>query len=136
MSRDWAVKIVVPYESLSSYKADTELAKREADGAVEVDALVYASEVIPADEKIAAAKGVSGTLTITTSDWVSNSYTATVEELGENDAIFFTPATREDKTAIEEASVFISTVGNKVTFSCEDAPTAAINFKYFICRGA
>jgi hypothetical protein len=119
-------KILVPYDSLSDYKNDEAWKAAEDRGLIKLDAVAHAS----------AVQGLNGTLTIPTSNWSDNAYSVEVEDMGENDAIFFTPLTREDKTALEEANVFISTEGNVVTFTCDDMPSTAINLKYFICRGA
>lgn len=80
--------------------------------------------------------GVEGTVTLTASSWTGRVYTLTVEKLGEEDAIFFTPSTRGDKTALEEADIFISSNNSVVTFEAVTTPTADIALKYFITRGA
>ena len=80
--------------------------------------------------------GTSGTVTLTAANWSDGAYTLTVDDLGENDAIFFTPATKADKTALEDASVFIGAEGQTVTLEADTTPTADITLDYFIVRGA
>ena len=84
-----------------------------------------------------ADKGESGTITIKSTDWSGYTFTTTILDLGENDAIFFTPLTKDDKNNIEDVDIFISSEGNQVTFICEYPPRDSIDikFKYFIVRG-
>ena len=80
--------------------------------------------------------GTSGTVTLTVASWTDGVCTLTVDEMGENDAIFFTPSTKADKTALEDADVFIGTAGQTVTLEANTTPTADITLDYFITRGA
>lgn len=77
--------------------------------------------------------GTSGTVTLTAANWTDGTYTLTVEDMGENDAIHFSPSTKEDKTAL--ADVFVSADGQTVTFTADKTPTADITLNYFIARG-
>lgn len=87
------------------------------------------------DEFAGSIPGVSGTATLLASSWSDNSYSLTVSALGANDAIFFSPATSADKTAMESANIFVSVNGTSVTFTAGTTPTANISLNYFIARG-
>ena len=80
--------------------------------------------------------GTSGTVTLVANSWSDKTYSLTVTNLGVNDAIFFSPVTFEDKENLESAGIIITTPqANKVVFTAETAPTAAIQLNYFIARG-
>ena len=79
--------------------------------------------------------GVSGQTVLDVSLWVDNLYNINVTQLGNYDAIFFTPSTLADKTALESANIIISTNGSIVTFAAETSPTVDISLEYFISRG-
>lgn len=87
------------------------------------------------DEFAGAIFGVSGTATLSASGWSGGAYTLTVASLGVNDAIFFSPATYADKTAMESANIFVSVNGTTVTFTAGTTPAANISLNYFIARG-
>lgn len=79
--------------------------------------------------------GVSGIVELLATNWVSNVYTLTVSALGEYDAIFFSPATVLDKTALDTANIFIIASGTTVTLTVQTTPVGNINLNYFISRG-
>lgn len=79
--------------------------------------------------------GVSGIATLSLSTWASNSYSLAVNELGANDAIFFSPVSATDKTNLETANIIINTNGATITFTAETTPIANISLNYFIVRG-
>jgi len=84
---------------------------------------------------INAVKGSSSTVTLLSSSWLSSVYSLSVSNFGENDCIEFGPASRSDKTALEEANIVITTSGNFVLFDAENTPSTDINLIYFITRG-
>ena len=117
------------------------LCKKKADGTMEtvceLGVCTPTGEVITGiKNSITESKGISGTIIVNTTDWTDYAYTTTIAKLGEKDAIFFTPSTRSDKEATENAEVFIEANGGEVTFSCTSVPNAGITFKYFIVKGA
>ena len=83
-----------------------------------------------------AAKGISGTVTLTVGDWSDTAAIKTFEDLGENDLIQFFPSTRADKLAASDADIFIEASGQDVTFSATSTPTDSITYRYFITKGA
>lgn len=87
------------------------------------------------DEFAGAIYGVSGDVTLVAASWSNNSYSLTVSALGTNDAIFFSPASATDKSALETANCIISVSGTTVTFTAVTTPTADIDLNYFIARG-
>lgn len=87
------------------------------------------------DEFAGAIYGKSGTLTIAPSSWTDSTFTAAVPQLGADDAIFLTPATREDLTQANNARLFAEASTGSVTITAEHTPTSTITFKYFISRG-
>lgn len=80
-------------------------------------------------------EGVSGSVTIATTDWSSNTATKTFTELGDYDCIEFYPATVTDKTNASNAEIFVSANGNTVTFTATTTLSVDITFNYFITRG-
>lgn len=90
------------------------------------------------DEFAGHIYGVNGVAILSAEAWDSStqSYTLSVEELGENDAIFLTPASLTDKTTLEDAGVFVSTGKKSITITATKVPVIDINLKYFIARGA
>ena len=93
---------------------------------------MFAGNVLSA---ISAMAGASGTVTLLSSSWLSSVYSLSVSNFGENDCIEFGPATRSDKTALEEANIVITTSNNSVLFDAENTPSTDINLIYFITRG-
>lgn len=87
------------------------------------------------DEFAGAIYGKSGTLTIAPGAWTDAAYTAAVPQLGADDAIFLSPATREDQTNANAARLFATADAGSVTIQAENTPTSTITFKYFISRG-
>lgn len=87
------------------------------------------------DEFAGAIQGVSGSVTLTSGDWSGKVYSLMVESLGANDAIFFSPMTAADKTALENANCIVATNGTLVTFTATTAPTEDVELNYFIARG-
>ena len=87
------------------------------------------------DEFAGAIYGVSGTAVLSASGWDNGVYTLTVASLGANDAVFFSPATLTDKTAMDSANIFVSVNGTTVTFMAGSTPSANISLNYFIARG-
>ena len=87
------------------------------------------------DEFAGAIFGVSGTAVLSASGWDNGVYTLTVASLGANDAVFFSPATSADKTAMESANIFVSVNGTTVTFMAGSTPSVNISLNYFIARG-
>ncbi len=79
--------------------------------------------------------GRSGRLSIAQTDWKNSSYTVAVAELGANDALFLTPATREDQDKSAVARLFATASVGSVTITAESVPTGTITFNYFISRG-
>ena len=82
-----------------------------------------------------AIYGVSGNVTLAASSWNDLVYTLTVNDLGDTDAIFFSPADAASKKSMEEASCFVAASGSVVTFTATIAPTEDIILNYFISRG-
>lgn len=82
-----------------------------------------------------AIYGVSGTTSLVAANWANGVYTLTVASLGAYDAIFFSPITSADKTAIEDADIIVSTNGTTVTFTAASTPTADVGLNYFVARG-
>ncbi len=87
------------------------------------------------DEFAGAIFGVSGAVTLTANQWSGGEYDLTVASLGANDAIFFSPVASADKTALENANVFIAVSGTTVTFTASTTPASDIHLNYFIARG-
>lgn len=87
------------------------------------------------DNFAGAIYGTSGAVTLLVANWVVDTYTLTVADLGANDAIFFTPTTATDKSNIESASFFISASGTTVTITAVTPPIVDIGLDYFISRG-
>lgn len=87
------------------------------------------------DNFAGAIYGVSGTTTLYSGSWSSNTYNISVASLGEYDAIFFSPITALDKSYLETANIIITTSGTTVTFTCVTSPTNNIGLNYFIARG-
>lgn len=91
------------------------------------------SMLVPSDLNV--VYGISGSVTLATSDWSNKVCTKTISGLGSNDAIFFTPSSSSDKTALQNADVFVSVSGTTVTFTATTLPVADISLSYFISRG-
>ena len=88
------------------------------------------------EEQLASLKGVKGEITITTSQWSSQgTCSIDFQDLRGRDAVIFTPVTTDDKTAIEDANLFISANGSIVTFRCDVTPIIDVKLEYFIFRG-
>ncbi len=87
------------------------------------------------DEFAGHIYGVSGSFSIAPTAWSNKSHTVAVAELGENDAIFISPATEADRDLLNKAQIFASCSKGAVAFSVKEVPTAAINLKFFITRG-
>lgn len=86
--------------------------------------------------KINAIYGTSGEVTLTSSAWASNNtYTLSLTQLGANDAVFFSPVSATDKTALETANVIISASTGTVVFTALAIPSEDISLNYFIARG-
>lgn len=79
--------------------------------------------------------GKSGSVSLSAQNWVNNVYTLTLSDLGDYDAVFFTPASRDSKTQLENANVLIRSMGQTVTFVAQTAPDADVALDYFISRG-
>jgi hypothetical protein len=87
------------------------------------------------DEFAGAIYGVSGTTSLVAANWANGVYTLTVASLGAYDAIFFSPITSADKTAMEDADIIVSTNGTTVTFTAASTPTTDVGLNYFVARG-
>lgn len=87
------------------------------------------------DDFAGAIYGKSGRFSIAKTDWKNSSYTIAVAELGADDAIFLTPATREDQERSIMARLFATASAGSVTITAESVPAGAIAFNYFISRG-
>ncbi len=111
-----------------------EKAKRDENGNVIVE--YYATKT-----EVESVKGVSGQITLTinelgySQETQMRQYETTIEGFEENDAIFFTPMTRADKTIIENGDLFIGTDGNKVIFEASQTLTKSFTLNYFIVKG-
>ncbi len=87
------------------------------------------------DEFAGGIYGVSGSISIYTSNWADNSYSRSISGMGKNDAVFFSPSSAADKAALDEANCFVSASGNTVTFTVQNVPTVTVYLNYFIVRG-
>ena len=89
------------------------------------------------DDFAGAIKGAGGTATIYAAQWSSNTYTLSINDLGDNDAIFICPSTAADKLLMEDAEIFVNPVtnGHNVTITAETTPSSDISINYFITRG-
>lgn len=88
------------------------------------------------DEFAGKIYGTSGTVTLKLSSWSDTTYTLTVADLGDNDAIFFKPVTMNDKSIFDAANPHVTASGTTITFTVGTVPTASIDLEYFITRGA
>lgn len=101
---------------------------------------IYATDEALA-EAVEGAKGASGVVTIKTSEWLSNKngiiFEQKFEEIGDNDVIFFAPATAVDKDNIIKCDVWVNPVplNQTVTFSAVIRPEKDISLFYFVSRG-
>lgn len=82
-----------------------------------------------------ATPGVSGQITIETTDWSSNVATKTFADFGAYDLITFYPATATDKESASAFDIFVSASSPAVIFTATTTPTDDITFNYFITRG-
>ena len=104
--------------------------------------LARLNEIYATDEELEGVKGVSGQMTILSSNWGQNVNGITVTkrftELGENDVILIYPSTPADRDAMTKAGVYVATenIGQSVTFFAEEKPDNDISVMYFIVRGA
>lgn len=87
------------------------------------------------DEFAGKVFGISGTVSLSASGWASKVYSLTVNNLGDNDAVFFSPISIDDKKNLESAEIIITASGKIVTFTASTTPTANIGLNYFIARG-
>lgn len=87
------------------------------------------------DEFAGKVFGISGIVSLSTSKWTNKTYSLTVNNLGDNDAVFFSPVTLEDKQNLESAEIIISASRSIVTFTASKTPSADIRLNYFIARG-
>jgi len=87
------------------------------------------------DEFAISIYGTSGQVVLNAELWSEKVYSINVTQLGAYDAIFFSPSTLADKTALENANIIMSTNGSIITFTAETTPTADITIDYFITRG-
>lgn len=94
-------------------------------------------------EGVKSAKGVSGNITLNTSQWANNENGITAThifadaDLGENDLILFSPAEAADKEEIMACDLFIQpeSIDKTVTFYAAKMPNKNITLFYFITRG-
>lgn len=77
--------------------------------------------------------GDSGELTITPDQWVDGIYTISSTT---KDAFFFSPKTIEDREAISNSQLFVSSTEDSIIFSVIDTPTSSISLLYFIAKGS
>ena len=87
------------------------------------------------DDFAGAIYGVSGVVTLESSKWTDSVYTLTLVDLGDHDAVFFSPVGLGDKTALEKTNSVVSANGNTVIFAAEIQPSKDISLNYFISRG-
>lgn len=113
--------------------------RNERDTALQnnIDAEVIArQEAVKVNaEAISNLYGESGSITIAVSSWESSQYKISMTALGDNDAIFLSPSTKADQTALNEAEVFTTTDKSIITFTATKTPTVNITLNYFIARG-
>lgn len=93
------------------------------------------SEISSSDEYAKSLAGKSGSVTVQVASWTGNVCTFTLADMGNNDAVFFTPSDAASKTALENADVLVTCAGNVVTFTARRAPDTVVNLEYFISRG-
>lgn len=86
-------------------------------------------------KKASNFQGVSGQITIETTDWSSNIATKIFADFGAYDLITFYPATVSDKENASASDIFVSASSPAVIFTATTTPTADITFNYFITRG-
>ena len=87
------------------------------------------------DDFVQTIYGVSGQVVLDAAFWSQGVYPVTVDALGINDAIFFTPLARADKEALEEADIIISVNEALVSFTAQVTPVITITLEYFVSRG-
>ena len=87
------------------------------------------------DEFAGRIYGVNGSTVLEASKWNASSYTLRVSELGDRDAILFSPASASDKEALEVANVVASASAGVVVFTAKYLPELDIRVNYFIMRG-
>ena len=59
------------------------------------------------DDFAGAIYGVSGVVTLESSKWTDNVFSLTLADLGEHDAVFFSPVGLGDKIELEKANVIV-----------------------------
>ena len=112
----------------TKFKAWRESVNGEGEGPLRSNAQII-------DAFAGAIYGLSGQVVLLATNWTDNDYTLQLAQLGANDAVFFTPATADDRTALENANITLSTDNSVVTFMAEAAPTTDVTIDYFISRG-
>lgn len=81
--------------------------------------------------------GKSGSVTLSAAAWDldNKKYECTIEDFGDKDALFLTPAASADKVLLQQAEIFVEQNDNKVVFTAVTVPTQDISMNYFISRG-
>lgn len=90
-------------------------------------------ELAEQSARIAASRGVRGSVVLTLAGWEDNVQTKTIAA-GVNDVILFWTATKEDKEVANNAELDVSTSGNTSTFSVAAAPAADIHLNYVVVK--
>ena len=93
--------------------------------------------ILRQNARIEEVFGLAGEVEIKISGWIKNSYSAIIPTLRDEDAVMITPATVEDKIALECAGLFVvpEVSGGVVNMTVDTLPTVNIKLLYFITRG-
>ena len=90
-------------------------------------------------DNIQSQLGQAGEYKLLKADWIreGTSYvkTVTINGFTAKDAIIFSPKTREDRTLLNRADVFITTDSGVITFDATTMPTKDIVLTYYIIGG-
>lgn len=88
-------------------------------------------------DDIGEMPGIQGRISISLLQWEGLLARVTVPDVGEYDAVIFTPATAADKNAMNLAGVFIDPqISNGVVqITATAMPSRPLNLVYFIIRG-
>ena len=86
---------------------------------------------------ITSDRYTNGSITLDGEALSGLSYTVTIEGLGANDTIMFSPASKADADVASECGLFVSAEeeGTSVTFTVDEIPSDTISLNYVILRG-
>ena len=98
------------------------------------------SDMQKIDAEFGRIYGELGEIVLEVSKWTESdnvyTYVITMLSLGNNDAIFFSPSTRNSKAVMDLINCFVSSNGQIIVFEADDFPAEDITLNYRIVRGA